>query len=129
MANPGVRLFTVLGAASGLLGVAAGAFGAHALKARVAPDLLAVFDTAVRYQLVHALALVAVAWACERWPGASVRAAGWCLVVGTALFCGSLYLLALGGSRGFGAVAPFGGAALLAGWALLGWSAWRGAPG
>ena len=128
MNRPGAdRLFVLLGALSGGIGVAAGAFGAHALKARLAPDLLAVFDTAARYQLTHALALLAVAWACARWPSAALRWAGACFLVGTALFSGSLYLLALTGARGFGAVAPFGGAAFLLGWVLLAWGAWRGA--
>ena len=119
-------LFTVLGAGSAFLGIAAGAFGAHALKARLAPDLLAVFDTGARYQLIHALGLLAVAWACARWPQSPVRWAGWCFVLGTVLFSGSLYVLALSGVRGWGAVTPFGGVAFLAGWALLAWSAWRG---
>jgi uncharacterized membrane protein YgdD (TMEM256/DUF423 family) len=119
------RLYAMLGALSGGIAVAAGAFGAHALRARLAPDLLAVFDTASRYQLAHALALLAVAWACTRWPSAAVRWAGACFVAGTVLFCGSLYALALAGERALGMVAPFGGAAFLLGWALLAWAAWR----
>jgi uncharacterized membrane protein YgdD (TMEM256/DUF423 family) len=126
MPNGVDRLFVILGALSAFVGVGAGAFGAHALKVRLAPDLLAVFDTGARYQLVHALALLAVAWACQRWPGARADRAGWCFVAGTVLFSGSLYALALTGVRTFGAVTPFGGAAFLAGWALLAWSAWRG---
>jgi uncharacterized membrane protein YgdD (TMEM256/DUF423 family) len=125
--HPGFdRLFVALGAISAFIGVGAGAFGAHALKARLAPDLLAVFDTGSRYQLVHALALLAVGWACQRWPGSPVRWAGWSFVAGTILFSGSLYALALTGVRQLGAVTPFGGVAFLAGWALLAWSAWRG---
>ncbi|HET9024328.1 MAG TPA: DUF423 domain-containing protein [Burkholderiaceae bacterium] len=120
------RLFVILGALSAFIGVGAGAFAAHALKARLAPDLLAVFDTGARYQLVHALGLLAVAWACERWPGRPTRWAGWCFVAGTVLFSGSLYVLALSGARGLGAVTPFGGVAFLFGWGLLAWSAWRG---
>jgi uncharacterized membrane protein YgdD (TMEM256/DUF423 family) len=128
MNRPGAdRLFVLLGALSGGIAVAAGAFGAHALKARLAPDLLAVFDTAARYQLAHALALLAVAWACAQWPSAALRWAGACFLAGTVLFSGSLYLLALTGVRGLGAVTPFGGAAFLLGWLLLGWGAWRGA--
>jgi uncharacterized membrane protein YgdD (TMEM256/DUF423 family) len=119
------RLFVVLGAASAFIGVAAGAFGAHALKARLAPDLLAVFDTGSRYQLIHALALLAVGWACQRWPESPVRWAGWSFVAGTVLFSGSLYALALTGVRALGAVTPFGGVAFLAGWVLLAWAAWR----
>jgi uncharacterized membrane protein YgdD (TMEM256/DUF423 family) len=113
------RLLFTLGAASGALAVAAGAFGAHALKARLGADLLAVFETAARYQMFHALALLAAAWAASRWPGWRARVAGLCFAAGTLLFCGSLYALALGGARALGAVAPFGGALFIAGWLLL----------
>ena len=122
------RLFFVLGCVSAGLGVAFGAFGAHTLKARLAPDLLAVYEVGVRYQLVHALALLAVAWACTRWPGTAVTASGWLFVAGTLLFSGSLYALSLTGVRGLGAITPIGGAAWLAGWACLAWGVWRGAP-
>jgi len=120
------RLFVTLGAASGFVAVAAGAFGAHALKARLSPEMLAVFEVGVRYQMFHALALLAVAWAVGRWPGPAATAAGWFFVVGTALFSGTLYLLALSGTRWLGAITPIGGAAFLAGWACLAWAAWRG---
>lgn len=120
------RWLTVIGAASGLLSVAAGAFGAHALKARLTPDLLAVFETGARYQMYHALALIAAAWAATRWPSRIVAASGACFIGGTVLFCGSLYLLALTGWRAFGAVTPAGGALFLAGWLLLALAAWRG---
>ena len=113
------RLFVGLGAGSAFLAVAAGAFGAHALRARLAPDLLAVFETAARYQMYHALGLIAVAWAATRWTGALARWAGWLFVAGTILFSGSLYLLALSGVRWLGAITPLGGAAFLAGWACL----------
>jgi uncharacterized membrane protein YgdD (TMEM256/DUF423 family) len=119
------RLFVILGSASAFIGVGAGAFAAHALKARLAPDLLAIFDTGARYQIIHALGLLAVAWACDRWRGAAARWAGWCFIAGTVLFSGSLYALALSGMRGFGAITPLGGVAFLLGWALLAWSAWR----
>ncbi|HEU4383031.1 MAG TPA: DUF423 domain-containing protein [Anaeromyxobacteraceae bacterium] len=120
------RTFLALGSASALVSVAAGAFGAHALKTRLAPDLLAAFETGARYQMFHALGLLAVAWAAGRFPGALVSAAGWLLVAGTVLFSGSLYLLALTGTRWLGAVTPVGGVAFLAGWACLGWAAIRG---
>jgi uncharacterized membrane protein YgdD (TMEM256/DUF423 family) len=120
------RLFLSLGALSALVSVAAGAFGAHALKARLAPDLLAVFETGARYEMYHALGLVAVAWAASRWPGGATSAAGWLLVAGTVLFSGSLYALALTGVRALGAVTPVGGLAFLAGWACLAWAALRG---
>ena len=93
------RLFFGLGAVSGLLAVVAGAFGAHALRERLSSDLLAVFETAARYQMYHALALLAAAWAAERWSGPTTVAAGWLFVAGTVVFCGSLYLLTLTGHR------------------------------
>lgn len=120
------RLFFRLGAASAFLAVAAGAFGAHGLRARLAPDLLAVFETAVRYQMYHALALLGAAWAAARWPGALPQWAGWLFVAGTVLFSGSLYLLALTGVRWLGAITPLGGAAFLAGWVALALAARQG---
>ena len=113
------RLFFGLGAGSALLSVAAGAFGAHALRVRLTPEYLATFETAARYQMYHALALLAVGWAGTRWPGSLPLWAGWLFVVGTLLFSGSLYTLALTGIRWWGAVTPFGGLALLAGWLCL----------
>jgi len=120
------RLFFLLGSLSAGLAVALGAFGAHALKARLSPEMLAVYEVGVRYQLAHALALLAVAWACTRWPGAAVSAGGWLFVAGTLLFSGSLYALALTGVRGLGAITPFGGAAWIVGWACLAWGVWNG---
>jgi uncharacterized membrane protein YgdD (TMEM256/DUF423 family) len=121
------RLFFALGALSGGLGVALGAFGAHGLRARLAADALATFETGVRYQMYHALALLAVAFALTRWPGSALpSAAGWLFVAGTALFSGSLYLLALTGVRWLGAVTPFGGLAFIAGWVCLLVAALRG---
>ena len=113
------RTFALAGSLSAFLAVAAGAFGAHALRARLSPDLLAAFETGARYQMYHALALLIVAWAATRWPGTPVRAAGWLLVGGTVLFSGSLYLLALTGARWLGAVTPLGGLLFLGGWAAL----------
>jgi uncharacterized membrane protein YgdD (TMEM256/DUF423 family) len=118
------RLFFVAGSISAGLAVALGAFGAHALKARLAPEMLAVYDVGVRYQLAHALALLAVAWASTRWPGTAVTASGWLFVAGSVLFSGSLYALALSGVRGLGAITPIGGVAWLLGWACLAWGAW-----
>jgi uncharacterized membrane protein YgdD (TMEM256/DUF423 family) len=121
------RLFLALGSISGGLAVALGAFGAHVLKDRLAADLLANFETGVRYQMYHALALLAVAWAISRWPDPRLpAAAGWLFVAGTILFSGSLYLLALTGVRWLGAVTPLGGVAFVAGWACLLLTAWRG---
>jgi uncharacterized membrane protein YgdD (TMEM256/DUF423 family) len=120
------RRFFALGATFGLLGVALGAFGAHALRGRLGPGDLAVFETGVRYQMYHAVALLAVAWAATRWPVGTVRVAGWLFVVGIVLFSGSLYALVLTGHRALGALTPFGGLAFLVGWALLAWTAFRG---
>jgi uncharacterized membrane protein YgdD (TMEM256/DUF423 family) len=113
------RLFFALGALSGFVAVAAGAFGAHALRARLPAELLAVFETGARYQMYHALALLAVAWAAARWPGPLPAWAGWLFVAGTLLFSGSLYLLALTGVRWLGAITPLGGVCFLAGWLCL----------
>jgi uncharacterized membrane protein YgdD (TMEM256/DUF423 family) len=120
------RTFLALGAASAAISVAAGAFGAHALRARLAPDLLATFETAARYQMYHALALGLAGWAAARWPGAAPTWAGWLFVAGTVLFSGSLYALTLTGVRWLGAVTPFGGVAFIAGWIALAWGAARG---
>lgn len=120
------RLFFSLGAASAFVAVAAGAFGAHALRARLSPELLAVFETGARYQMYHALGLMAVAWAVTRWPGALPQWAGWLFVGGTLLFSGSLYALALSGVRALGAVTPLGGVAFLAGWVCLALAARQG---
>lgn len=113
------RLFFSLGALSALMAVASGAFGAHGLRTRLGPELLAIFETAARYQMYHALSLLAVAWAATRWPGALVQWAGWLFVGGTILFSGSLYALALTGARWWGTITPFGGVSFLAGWLCL----------
>jgi uncharacterized membrane protein YgdD (TMEM256/DUF423 family) len=120
--------FALAGSLSAFIAVAAGAFGAHALRARLSPVLLAVYETAARYQMYHALALLAVAFATTRWPGAPVRAAGWLFLGGTVLFSGSLYLLALTQARWLGAVAPVGGLLLLGGWLALAAGIAKGAP-
>ena len=120
------RVFFSIGAILAALGVAAGAFGAHALKARLTPEMLAVFETGVRYHLIHALALLAVAWAATRWESRAIPAAGWLFVAGILLFSGSLYILTLSGVRGFGAITPVGGVAFILGWLLLAWGAWTG---
>ncbi len=119
------RLFLAAGAISGGLAVAAGAFGAHALRVRLAADLLAVWKTGAEYQLAHALALLATGLLAARAPGAATAAAGWLFLAGTLLFSGSLYALALTGIRGLGAVTPIGGVAFLGGWAALAWAALR----
>ncbi|SMP48857.1 DUF423 domain-containing protein [Noviherbaspirillum suwonense] len=120
------KLFIIAGAISAFIGVAGGAFGAHALKSRLAPDLLAVFEVGVRYQMYHAFALIATAWIIGRWPGGAANAAGWLFIAGTLLFSGSLYLLSLTGVRWLGAITPLGGLAWLAAWACLAWAVAKG---
>ncbi len=113
------RLFFLLGAISACISVAAGAFGAHGLRGRLEPPALAIFETAARYQMYHALALFAVAWAVTRWPGPWAVRAGWLFVIGTVIFSGSLYALSLTGVRWLGAITPLGGLAFLTGWICL----------
>lgn len=108
-----------LGAALAGLGVGLGAFGAHGLKNRLGPELLAVFETGVRYQLTHAMALLAVGLIAARWPSKPVSVAGFCFALGIFWFSGSLYALALTGIRKFGALTPIGGLLFLIGWAAL----------
>ena len=119
------RIFFALGALSAFLAVAAGAFGAHALKSRLTPDMLAVFEVAVRYQMYHAFALIACAWAATKWPGTLVTTSGWLFVAGTIVFSGSLYALSLSGVRWLGAMTPIGGLAFLVGWICLAVAALR----
>jgi uncharacterized membrane protein YgdD (TMEM256/DUF423 family) len=118
--------FFALGAIAAFLAVAAGAFGAHALEARATPDQLEIFQLGAQYQMYHALALLAVAWATTRWPAGTTTAAGWAFVAGIIIFPGTLYIMGLGGPRWLGAITPIGGTAFLVGWALLAWSALRG---
>lgn len=114
-----MKIFVILGAVLGGIGVAAGAFGAHALKAQLEPRMLEVFETAARYQMYHALALLGVAWVGQQTQAPAAQFAGWAFAAGILLFSGSLYAMALTGVRGMGAITPFGGAAFLAGWAAL----------
>jgi uncharacterized membrane protein YgdD (TMEM256/DUF423 family) len=118
-----MKPFLVTGAVAAGLAVAAGAFGAHALAGRLTPERLAVFETAVRYQMYHALALLFVGWVGRTLEASTLlTGAGWCFVAGIVLFSGSLYLLVLTDTGWLGAVTPVGGGAFLAGWALLGWA-------
>lgn len=119
------RLFFASGAILAMLSVAAGAFAAHGLKARLSPDMMATFELAARYQMFHALALMLCGVAWVRWPGPAVWLAGALFLVGILLFSGSLYVLSLTGARWLGAVTPFGGTAWLVGWAALAWAALR----
>jgi uncharacterized membrane protein YgdD (TMEM256/DUF423 family) len=116
-----------VGAFTGALGVALGAFGAHGLRGRISVEMLAVFETGVRYQMIHALALLAVGWASTRGPAGWIAAAGWSFASGTLVFCGTLYGLALGGPRFLGAITPLGGLALILGWLALATASLRSA--
>lgn len=113
------KLWLALGAGYGLLGVVLGAFGAHALRDRLSAEMLRVWETAVQYQFWHALALLALGLLASRLAGAWLTAAGAAFAVGILLFSGSLYLLAFSGVRVLGAVTPFGGLFLIAGWVCL----------
>ena len=112
------RTFLIAGSLLALLSVGLGAFGAHALASRLSPSDLDTFEVAVRYQMYHALALIVLVLALERWPGVLGAWAGWMFIAGTLVFSGSLYVLVLTGMRWLGAVTPLGGLALLGGWLL-----------
>ncbi|MBA2290984.1 MAG: DUF423 domain-containing protein [Gemmatimonadales bacterium] len=119
-----VRLAATLGAVFALLAVAAGAFGAHALRSRLEPRDLEIFETAVRYQMYHAFALFVAAALLQRGlPQAGTAA--WAFVAGITLFAGSLYLMVFTGTRWLGAITPLGGVAFLAGWTLIALAARR----
>jgi uncharacterized membrane protein YgdD (TMEM256/DUF423 family) len=120
-----VRAFFIIATLSACVGVAAGAFGAHGLKTRLSPEMLSVFEVGVRYQMYHAFALLAAAWAQTRWTSSLVVIGGWLFVIGIVLFSGSLYLLSLSGVRWVGAITPLGGLAFLAGWVCLAWAVWK----
>jgi uncharacterized membrane protein YgdD (TMEM256/DUF423 family) len=113
------RTFFVLGSGLACLGVVIGAFGAHALKTRISAEMLTIFEVGVRYQMYHALALFAVAWAVTYFHAGLASTAGWLFVAGMVIFSGSLYALALSAIRIWGAVTPLGGLLLIAGWCCL----------
>ena len=119
--------FLILGTVFAGSGVAAGAFGAHALKEILDAPRLQVFDIATRYQMYHAFGLCIVSWAIDRYPEQRLEQTGWLFTIGILLFSGSLYVMSLAGIRWLGAVTPIGGLAFLAGWILLGWRVWRDA--
>ena len=119
------RIAWTIGSISAFLGVAAGAFGAHALKTRVSPELLLVYETGVRYQLIHAIALLAVGLAATHRPSGRWSIPVGLFAAGTVLFSGSLYALALSGIRWLGAVTPLGGVCFLLGWLAVIWIALR----
>jgi uncharacterized membrane protein YgdD (TMEM256/DUF423 family) len=113
------RLLYISAGVAGFLGVAMGVLAAHALKGKLAPDMLAVFDIATRYHMYHVFAICAAAWGYARWQRKIFEVAGWLFVAGIVIFCGSLYVLALTGERWLGAITPIGGLAFLAGWLSL----------
>ena len=113
------RIFFSLGAGFALLAVAIGAFAAHALKSKLSGEMLTIFEIGARYQMYHALGLIAVAWTLSQWNSQLVLAAGWLFVAGIAVFSGSLYTLSLTGVRQLGAITPIGGVAFIIGWFLL----------
>ncbi len=119
------KTFFLIACVFSFLGVALGAFGAHALKQKLTPDMLQVFEVGVRYQMYHAFALFIVAWALHSWNLSSAAAAGWWFIAGIFLFSGSLYALALSGVSWLGAITPLGGLSFLIGWLWLAWSAWK----
>ena len=117
------KTFLLLGAVTAFLAVALGAFGAHGLRGRLTPEMLAVFQTGVQYHMYHALALILVSGIMGRMSGWLVQTAGWCFVAGIVFFSGSLYLLAMTGVTILGAITPIGGLLFLAGWACLAFAA------
>ena len=117
------KTFLLLGAVAAFLAVALGAFGAHGLRGRLTPEMLAVFQTGVQYHMAHALALILVAGIMGRMSGWLIQTAGWCFVAGIVFFSGSLYLLAVTGITVLGAITPIGGLLFLAGWACLAFAA------
>lgn len=123
------KIFLIIAGSLALLGVALGAFGAHALSSHFErfPDLQATYETAARYHIYHALGLFAVAWLVDKWPEQVLFTwAGWLIVAGVVIFCGSLYALALSNVRWLGAITPIGGVAFLSGWLCLILGVWRG---
>jgi len=139
-ASPSPAIWTVIACVNGFISVAAGAFAAHFLHRRMSAEGVRIFETAVRYQMYHALALLAVAWMASRGGAgpvdaapavnsvAAVNLAGWAFSVGIVLFSGSLYALCLSGVGKLGAITPFGGVAFLVGWVALGVAAFRMSP-
>jgi len=120
------RIFFGLGSILAGIAVGLGAFGAHSLRGTLSPEDLVTFETGVRYQMYHALALLGVAWAVTQWETVLLEWTGWLFVLGILVFSGSLYILVLTGQRWLGAVTPLGGLAFILGWILLASTAFRG---
>lgn len=120
-----LRTFLLFAAFFGFTGVGLGAFAAHGLKNRLSADYLAIFQTGVHYQMLHALALFGVALLSTQLSGRLISASGWLFVAGILVFSGSLYLLTLTATPVLGAITPIGGLCFLGGWLCLGLAAWR----
>lgn len=123
------RFCLLAAAVNGFIAVAAGAFAAHGLRRRMTPEGLTIFETAARYEMYHALALLAVAWLAAQRSSFAVATAAWAFALGILLFSGSLYLLCFTGRHWLGAITPIGGVAFLIGWASLAWAAWQDRAG
>ncbi len=119
------KFFLIAGCCSAFTGVVLGAFAAHLLKNSLPPDMFQIFEVGVRYQMYHALALVAVGILCYRFSSAPFMPAGMLFLAGTFLFSGSLYVMSLTGIRWLGAITPAGGLCFLAGWCWLAWCVWK----
>ena len=119
------RIFFITASLFAFLGVALGAFAAHMLKDKLAPDLFNIFEVGVRYHLYHAIGIFIVAWGVTQFPEVSIAPAGWLFLAGIIIFSGSLYLLSINGMRWLGAITPIGGVCFLAGWAWLAWGVWK----
>ena len=118
-----MKTFIIIGAIAMAVGVILGAFGAHGLKNKLTPDMLAVYQTGVEYHLYHALGLILVGVLINQFPQVSgLHTGGWLLLAGILIFSGSLYVLAISGVRWLGAITPIGGTAFIAGWLWIGWS-------
>jgi uncharacterized membrane protein YgdD (TMEM256/DUF423 family) len=120
------RIFALLGALNMFIAVGAGAFGAHGLKERLSAEMLAIWQTAVTYQMAHGLGLLAIAALAPRFNSPLLASAGWLMFAGIVIFSGSLYVLSLTNVRWLGAITPIGGLGFLAGWLLVALVAWRG---
>ncbi len=119
------KSFLIIGAVCGLLAVAIGAFGAHALRDSLDAYAKGIYDTAVQYQMFHATALLVVGLLLVARPELGLALSGWAFLLGIVLFSGSLYLLAVTGTKAWGAVTPFGGLSFLLGWAWLAYTVWK----
>lgn len=120
------RFYIIIAAVSGFFAVVVGAFAAHGLKKVLAPEMIEVVKTGVQYQMYHALALLVVAFLLIHKPAtAGLKACGWAFILGSLMFCGSLYALAMGGPRWLGPITPLGGLCFLVGWILLAIAGWR----